>query len=305
MEVDTVDPYDASDTLLTEEGGLNIFPQPRITGIYLLLLPFIMEETRSSILLMRMAKKLRKTTGDHRYRTRVEDERVSLGTLIFISCTRPIHLMCTEPVVTSFSLWIGFAWGIFYCFLDSVPGVFQNLHNFNIAETGTVFVAMVVGSILGFITNFYQESLYQRYFPTRGTEARLYLACFAAVLFPVAMFIYAWCSFAFVPWIALAIGFTLYTWAAFIMYLAVFSYLADCYGPYASSALAGQSLARNLIGAAFPLFTTQMYKTLSYKWANTLFGCLATIMAPIPFLLFFYGPAIRKRSPVSRAVMGL
>jgi hypothetical protein len=33
-------------------------------------------------------------------------------------------------------------------------------------------------------------------------------------------------------------------WATFIMYLAVFTYLADCYGPYASSALAGQSLFR-------------------------------------------------------------
>ena len=41
------------------------------------------------------------------------------------------------------------------------------------------------------------------------------------------MFIYAWSSFVFVPWIALAIGITLYIWAAFIMYLAAFSYLAD------------------------------------------------------------------------------
>jgi hypothetical protein len=36
----------------------------------------------------------------------------------------------------------------------------------------------------------------------------------------------------------------LFMWATFIMYLAVFTYLADCYGPYASSALAGQSLLR-------------------------------------------------------------
>ena len=40
----------------------------------------------------------------------------------------------------------------------------------------------------------------------------------------------------------------------------------------------------NLSGAAFPLFTTQMYKALSFKWANTLFGCLAVILVPIPFV---------------------
>ena len=54
-----------------------------------MLLPFVMKETRSSILLTRIAKKLRKTTGDQRYRAKVEKE--SLGTLIFISCTRPIR----------------------------------------------------------------------------------------------------------------------------------------------------------------------------------------------------------------------
>jgi len=185
----------------------------------------------------------------------------------------------------------------------SISAIFKNLHNFNIAQTGTVFMAMVIGTILGFITNFYQESLYQRYFPTRGPEARLYLACFAAVLLPVGMFIYAWSSFAFVNWIALTIGIALFTWASFIIYLVVFSYLADCYGPFASSASAGSSLARNVIGAAFPLFTVQMYEALGYNWANTLFGCLAVIMVPIPFVLFFYGPAIRMRSKFSRAVM--
>lgn len=136
--------------------------------------------------------------------------------------------------------------------------------------------------MLGFITNLYQERLYQyvipklrcrdsagltklhrlrrRYFPFKGPEARLFGACFAAVLLPVGMFIYAWSSFRSVPWIALVIGITIFIWGVFIIYLAVFSYLADwydllllllflltvafSYGPFASSALAGQSLAR-------------------------------------------------------------
>jgi hypothetical protein len=100
-----------------------------------------MKETRSAVVLTRIAKKLRKKTGDHRYRARVEDERASLKTLIWISCTRPIcsfylshtcmyelwpidhvnvDLMVTEPVVSSFSLWIGFAWGILYVLIEYV-----------------------------------------------------------------------------------------------------------------------------------------------------------------------------------------
>ena len=46
---------------------------------------------------------------------------------------------------------------------------------------------------------------------TKGPEARLYHAMFAAILFPAAMFIYAWCTFPFVPWIALVIGITVST----------------------------------------------------------------------------------------------
>lgn len=71
------------------------------------------------------------------------------------------------------------------------------------------------------------------------------------------------------------------------------------YGPFASSALAGQSLSResgktelqlftfgvgNIMSTVLPLFTDQMFRTLGYKWANTLFGLIAVIMIPIPFV---------------------
>ena len=58
------------------------------------MIPIFMKETRSSVLLTRLAKKMRKETGDNRYRARIEDERASLRTLIYISCTRPI---CEYP----------------------------------------------------------------------------------------------------------------------------------------------------------------------------------------------------------------
>ncbi|KAJ7095471.1 MFS polyamine transporter [Mycena crocata] len=271
-----------------------------ICGVYSLVVPLVMRETRSSILLARLAKKIRKETGDNRYRARIEDERASLATLIFISCTRPIHLLLTEPVVSSFSLWIGFLWGVLFCMIESIPGLFEDLHHFNIGQEGTVFASMVVGTALGFLSNFYQDHLYHKHFERRGPEARLILACAAAVLLPISMLIYAWCSFSHVHWISLVIALTVYIWATFLVYLAVFSYLADCYGPFASSALAGQ---RNMMATIFPLFTKQMFTALGYNWANTMFALIALAMVPIPFVLFFYGPAIRLRSKFSRMVV--
>ncbi|ESK83376.1 drug transporter [Moniliophthora roreri MCA 2997] len=272
-------------------------------SVMFVLIPLVMKETRASIILTRLAKRLRKETGDKRYRARVEDERASLKMLVYISCTRPVYLMFTEPVVASFSLWIGFAWGVLYCMLESISSLFRNIHGFNIGQVGTVFCAMIIGSSLGFLTNFIQERYYQKGFASRGPEARLYSACIAAILFPGGMFIYAWTSFSHVSWVGLAMGVLVFTWSAYVIYLAVFSYLADCYGPFASSALAGQSLCRNIAGFTFPLFTNQMFKAMTYKWASTMFALIATVMIPIPFILFFHGPKIRSRSKFSSMVM--
>jgi hypothetical protein len=45
-----------------------------------------------------------------------------------------------------------------------------------------------------------------------------------------------------------------------------------------------------------------MYTRLTPKWASTLLGCIAVLMAPIPFVLFFWGPKIRARSQVAKSL---
>ncbi|KAF7344296.1 MFS general substrate transporter [Mycena venus] len=253
-------------------------------GVCIVLTIAVLQETRTGIMLTRKAKALRAETGDSRYRARVEDARGPLRSLLWISATRPLILLLTEPTVLFFTLWIGFAWGIMYSMFESILPIFEGLYDFNHGQAGLTFAGMTIGSLFGFGTNLYQESLYRKHFPTRGPEARLFAACGAALLFPAGMFIYAWGANASIPWIVPELGVTLFMWATFIMYLAVFTYLADCYGLYASSALAGQSLFRNLMGAAFPLFTQPMYGRLGIHWASTLFGCIAVVMVPIPYV---------------------
>ena len=74
------------------------------------------------------------------------------------------------------------------------------------------------------------------------------------------------------------------------------TYLVDTYLIYAASALAGHTIIRSATGAAFPLFTTQMFVNLGIKWAATLLGGIALILAPMPFLFYKYGSRIRTRS---------
>lgn len=65
-------------------------PPCSIAGVFVICVQVFMKETRASVLLVRIAKKMRKETGNPRYRARVEDESASLRTLIYISCTRPV-----------------------------------------------------------------------------------------------------------------------------------------------------------------------------------------------------------------------
>ncbi|KAG2140822.1 MFS general substrate transporter [Suillus cothurnatus] len=248
------------------------------TGAFVLGVILMMSETRSSIILARIAKDTRKMTGDPRYRSSAEIDQPSMSSLIKTSCTRPLYFLFTEPIVQSFSLWIGFVWGVVYCLFD-------------------------VGALIGFLANMYQETLYRKNFPMKGQEARLYMACVAAVVLPVSMFIYAWTASSNIPWIAPLIGLTAFMSGVFIIFQVSFLYLADCYGPYASSAQAGSSLARNMTALMFPLFTQQMFAGMTYKWGLTLWALLAMVMAPIPWVLFFYGSKIRSRSKVSREIL--
>ena len=128
---------------------------------------------------------------------------------------------------------------VFYSHYSSViPLVFQTVHHFNVGLQGTTFVSMVyvylfcpyrishpsrIGSFFGFATSLYQGALYRwvklipfsvslqlvhcrRNFAKRGPEARLYAGCFAAVMLPVGLLIFAWSSLPQVHWIGLNIG---------------------------------------------------------------------------------------------------
>jgi len=106
-------------------------------------------------------------------------------------------------------------------------------------------------------------------------------------------------------WIGPLVGVTIIMTGVFVVYTAVFNYLADAYTLYASSAIAAQSFVRNMTGAVFPLFVLKMYAAITYTWGTFLVACVALVLAVIPFVLFTFGPKIRARSKVYRQLQEL
>lgn len=43
-----------------------------------------------------------------------------------------------------------------------------------------------------------------------------------------------------------------------------------------------------------------MYDRLTFHWGSTLFGCIAALLAVVPFILYRYGPYIRSKSKIAQ-----
>jgi MFS family permease len=303
-------------------------------GLLIAAVALFFKETRGSILLSRKARALNKwyeeleaagymgveirlpvsdktsekSTSLQRIRWKVksDEDRATLAKMISVSLTRPLHMLLTESVVFWFSLWVSFSWAILYLQFGAIPLVFRVTHNFDLQQTGAVFAAVMVGGIISTVLSIYQEKLALRYFPDKVSatpEGRLFFACVESALMPIGLFWFGWTSYSDIHWIVPAIAVAVATMGIFSIYLATFNYLADIYHKYASSAIAAQSMCRNLLGGAFPLVTVQMYNRLGFPGASSLLGGLAVVLTAVPWVLILFGPKIRARSPFAREIM--
>lgn len=226
--------------------------------------------------------------------------------MIALSLYRPMHMLVTEPVVLSFSAWISFAWAILYLQFGSVPLVFATSYNFTLEQTGYVFTAQCIGAILSTIIHIRQESFMVSRFPTKmaSPEGRMLPTCIIASFLPISLFWFGWTCFPTIHWVVPTISIGIATMGIFSIFLAVFNYSADAYGPYTSSALAASGLCRNLLGGSFPLVTRQLFTGLGFQAASSLLGAIAVVLTLVPIVLVWKGPSIRERSRIARELVG-
>ncbi|GES60168.1 MFS general substrate transporter [Aspergillus terreus] len=267
---------------------------------------FLLYETRADVILSRRAKKIRRETGRPVY-AEAELSHTSVWKLLEISFERPMRMLLTEPVVTFFTLWISFAWGILFLFFSSVVQTFSTNYGMNTLQTGLVQLAISVGALVGTLVNPLQDMIYFRTAPKNREkpgrpipEARLYTSIPGSLLFAGGLFWYGWASMPDVHWIVPTIGIAITGLGIYSIYMAVVNYLTDAYEKYAASALSAASLGRNSFGAFLPLASYQLFQNLGYGWAGSLLGFIGLALSVVPVVLVIKGPEIRRRSPFMR-----
>ncbi|TXT12815.1 hypothetical protein VHUM_01216 [Vanrija humicola] len=278
-------------------------------GIFFPIVIAVMRETRAPIILARKAKRLRKERGDAdggRYMARGEESKVSFATQMKASLSRPLLFLITEPVVLFFSIWIGLGWGVFYTQIVGLPYIYKHIHVFSTpGQVGLTYLSIMIGAVIGFGLNFFQERLYKAKAAKRGVEARLYAPMAAGIFFAIGCYITGFTAVSNVHWIGPCIGMVVVLASVLTIYIASFTYLSECYGKFASSAVAGQSCLRNMISGGLALASTTMFDRMTVRWAIVMMAGIGTVLAAVPFVAFFYGPAIRAHSKYSRELMEL
>ena len=256
-------------------------------------------ETYGPVLLITRARHLSKTDGKMYISVLEKSQGKKTPSEIFRrALLRPWVFLFREPIVFVASLYMAIIYGTVYMFMAAMPIVYNEDRGWNEGIGGLAFLGIAVGIILGLVYPIYDNTT--RYMKlsvskTATAESRLPPAIVGAIALPVGMFAFAWTNYPSINW---SVGIILsgpFGFGCVLVILPIINYLIDSYTIYAASVLAAAAIFRSVVGAVFPLFTTQMYDNLGIHWATTVPAFLTLVCMPFPFVMYRYGRVLRMK----------
>ena len=271
-----------------------------LSTVIWVVMTFTVPETYAPTILGRRAQKMRKDTGDDKFVTEQDLDLRPLGERLRVFLVRPFQLLFQEPIVLFISLYMSVLYGLLYMFFVAYPIVYQEGKGYSASTTGLMFIPIAVGVILSAfcapLVNKHYLTLVAKHNGKPPAEARLIPMMASCWFIPIGLFIFAWSSYPELSWVGPALGGAPVGFGFIFLYNSANNYLVDSYQHLAASALAAKTCIRSFWGACVVLFTTQMYHRLGYQWASSLLAFLALACCAIPFVFYYKGEAIRRRS---------
>ncbi|KAJ0369898.1 hypothetical protein COL154_001704 [Colletotrichum chrysophilum] len=187
-----------------------------VTFVLLLAIVVLVPETYHPIVLRTKARKIRKETGDERWKAPVEKMTKSIPKTIGLSLLRPFQLLIYEPMMLNLCVFCAILLGILYLFFGAFPLVFTTNHGFNLWQVGLTFLGLLVGMLLAAATDPLWHRIRSRLMADLEKETgvegasepefRLPPVICGAFLVTIGLFIFAWTTFSWIHWIVPIIG---------------------------------------------------------------------------------------------------
>ncbi|KAL9594530.1 MAG: hypothetical protein Q9179_005352 [Wetmoreana sp. 5 TL-2023] len=172
---------------------LLIWSAAMLAGIIL-----IIPETYHPVLLRRKATRLRRETGDERWRAPIENLDRSILQTVLRSIYRPFVLLTLEPMCLNLCLFSAVLLGVLYLFFGAFELVFQENHGFNLWQVGLTFSGLLVGIVVAVVSDPLWHRNYVRLIRNRELhggemggaepEYRLPPAVAGGILVPIGLF---------------------------------------------------------------------------------------------------------------------
>lgn len=266
------------------------------SGAMLILMGSI-PETYTPVILKRRAAKLRKETGNPNIVTEQEKYRLTLREIAQTSLIRPITMIMTEPVLDLMCMYIVLIYSMLYAFFFAYPVIFGDLYSYNDGQIGLMFIPILIGAGFALLLTPLIEKQFKKVCNARDPtpEDRLIAALLGAPFIPIAFFLLGATSFKHIIWVGPSSSGIAFGFGMVLCYYAVNNYIIDAYHKYTASALAAKVFLRSGGGAAFPLFTTQMYHRLGLQWASWLLAFIGVGMVLIPYIFYVFGGKLRAK----------
>lgn len=279
-------------------GRLDLFfwTNMAFAGVVMIIVGLV-PETYAPVILKRRAAKLRKETGNPNIITEQEQKKLTLSDIARTSLIRPITMIMTEPVLDLMCMYIVLIYSMLYAFFFAYPVIFGKLYGYNDGQIGLMFIPILIGASFALMVTPLIEKNFRKICQTRAStpEDRLIAALIGAPFIPIAFFLLGATSFKHIIWVGPASSGIAFGFGMVLCYYSVNNYIIDSYQKYAASALAAKVFLRSGGGAAFPLFTTQMYDRLGLQWASWLLAFIGVGMVFIPYVFYIYGGKLRAK----------
>ncbi|POS83983.1 putative MFS multidrug transporter [Erysiphe pulchra] len=283
-----------------------------IFGVFVQLLHFFMvPETRTTIMMDRIAKKKRAASGENiwgpteliPYRQRFSCSE------ILITWLRPFKMFLTEPIVLVLSLLSGFSDALIFMFIQSFALVYHQW-KFDSVSLGLAFVPIGLGYLIAwisFIPMIRRNIKERKDKPTDERaqfESRLWWLLYTAPCLPIGLIGFAWTSTGPpLHWIYSMIFSGIVGIANYAVYMATIDYMVTAYGPYSASATGGNGWARDFLAGVLTIPATPFFTNIGSNPlanASTILACISLILVMAVYIIYWKGPELRHRSPFAQ-----
>ncbi|KAK7419037.1 hypothetical protein QQX98_003539 [Neonectria punicea] len=270
------------------------------SAVLLTVVLLCMPETYGPLLLAWKARHYRRITGDGRFRCEHEIVKANLFTRLKVSMTRPF-LMLTESIIMAMTLYLTVVYIILFTFLVGWPYIFEHTYGLDQGLANIIFIAMFLGTQINFIfvPIIYRMTVRRaKLGPAQFTpEIRLWYAMFGAcVSIPISLFWLGWTNYAGISIWSAIFAVVMFGYGVTGVFICVYMYIIDSYEVYSASALTFVALVRYVVAGGMTVAGIPFYENMGTHWALTILACISTALVPIPYVLYYYGHWIRRKS---------